>query len=295
MAQRLYQTHNSKNQNNTFKYRINCQERVNSESDTSDWLQILSKIEHDSPGYKLFKGLLEKKNPIVVKIGPPILQKEFEYGDLLEELGLPTFIRFYCIFNCLDNFNSITNSTKSLCKKEGYKITVLVMPNIKLGSIGSYPWTRENFPMLKNIVKHCILSLFYAYEKLHFLHRDFHLGNILLKKTQRTEITYGDISLETFGYIPVIMDFDKSILQEGVPFVYDDIIHFIGLLHSSMPDIRLDSYTIVQTLTKFIKTNTPITHIIISQLLNEIDNFTIRYFTSEIIMPNWLKSKSSYN
>ena len=292
MALRLYQTRNSKNQHNTFKYRINCQERTN--HDTSDWLQILSKIDHTSSEYKIFKGLLEKKTAIVVKIGGNILQKEFEYGDLLEELGLPTFIRFHCIFNCLDNFNSITNSTKTLCKGEGDRITVLVMPDIKLGSINSYSWTRDNFGMLKNIIKHCILSLYYAYDKLHFIHRDFHLGNVLLKKTQRTEIIYGDITLETLGYIPVIMDFDKSILQEGAQdLFYKDINHIVSLLQNSMSDIRINSGNMMYILDKLIHEYTPITNTILLELLKEVDNFTIRYFDSERILPNWLKPTSS--
>ena len=292
MANRLYPTHNSKN-HNTFKYKLNCQEKIDSSKDkhSKEWLELLSMIKHDSPDFKLFYALLEKENHIVVKIGPSILEKEFIIAKELETLKLPTFLHYFCKFQCLDNFNTITNSSKYLCKESGDNITILVMPNIDLGDIGKYKWNRDNFDILKNIIKHIIISLLYAYKDIGFIHKDLHLGNILLKKTKRKEIIYGDLgNLELMGIHPVIMDYDKSIIQRNsLNLVYDDLERFINLLQSDMFDIRINCNNIINTLDKLLKENKNIKDIIL-MLFKEVDKITIRHFVSEAPpMPDFSK------
>jgi hypothetical protein len=62
------------------------------------------------------------------------------------------------------------------------------------------------------------MSSFIAYETCGFIHGDFHLDNILLKKTKKREIMYTWInssrSVPTNGYKIVIMDFDSSWMVE---------------------------------------------------------------------------------
>jgi hypothetical protein len=52
MANRLYPTHNSTH-HNTFKYKLNCQEKVDAsrDKDSKDWLELLTIIPHDSPNF----------------------------------------------------------------------------------------------------------------------------------------------------------------------------------------------------------------------------------------------------
>ena len=292
MANRLYPTHNSTN-HNTFKYKLNCQEKIDKYTDRDNkvWLELLSMIKHDSPDYKLFYALLEKGKHIVVKIGPSILEKEYIIAKELETLKLFTFLHYFCKFQCLDNFNKLNNSSKYLCKESGDNITILVMPNIDLGDIGKYKWNRDNFNILKNIIKHIIISLLYAYKDIGFIHKDLHLGNILLKKTKRKEIIYGDLgNLELMGILPVIMDYDKSIIQrDSLNLVYDDLERFINLLQSDMYDIRINCNNIINTLDKLLKENKNIKDIILI-LFKEVDKITIRHFVSEAPpMPDFSK------
>jgi len=282
MANRLYPTHNSRN-HNTFKYKLNCQEKIDSSKDTKEWLELFKIIPHDSPDYKLFHALLEKEKHIVVKIGPSILTKEFQIAKELETLKLSTFLHYYCKFQCLDDFNKLNNSSKYLCKdSSGKEITILVMPDIDLGGIGKYKWNRTNFIILKNVIKHVIISLLYAYKKIGFIHKDLHLGNVLLKKTKRKEILYGELgSLELMGILPVIMDYDKSIIQRDSSYlVHRDIEKFTTHLQADMEHIRINISNILNILSP--QKNILINKDSIKKLWEEVDKFTIRYLTSEI-------------
>jgi len=288
MANRLYPTHNSRN-HNTFKYKLNCQEKIDSSKDTKEWLELFKIIPHDSPDYKLFHALLEKEKHIVVKIGPSILTKEFQIAKELETLKLSTFLHYYCKFQCLDDFNSLNNSSKYLCKdSSGKEITILVMPDIILGQIGNYKWNRTNFIILKNVLKHIIISLFYAYNKIGFIHKDLHLGNILLQKTKLKEISYGDFgSLECMGFIPIIMDFDKSNINEEYPSkVYNDIKKYIGHI-SGDTNIIFNTFNLQNKLVKMFNNNEIITIKLLNQIFKDVDNFTIDYFLDDKpTMPN---------
>jgi hypothetical protein len=291
MANRLYSTNNSNH--NTFKYKIDCQAKLSNNSDTKDWLELIKVIPHDSPDYKLFTALLEKEKEIVVKIGPSILKKEFEISKSLESLKLPTFLHYYCIFQCLEDFKTLNNSSKYLCKDSGEKVTVLVMPNITLGQIGNYKWNRDNFNILKNIIKHIISSLFFAYKEIDFIHKDLHLGNIVMKKTKRKEIDYGEYGiLECLGFIPIIMDYDKSLIKEdSQQLVFNDIKRYLGHI-SSDTNIVFNTFNIQNELIKLYNNNEKITTKIIKQLYDMVDKCKIDYMLDERPpLPNFLKPK----
>ena len=66
------------NNNNSFKYKLDCGVKINPEDpDTKSWLELQSIIDHSDPEYKIFTGLLEKHKKIVVKIGSKSLEKEY--------------------------------------------------------------------------------------------------------------------------------------------------------------------------------------------------------------------------
>jgi hypothetical protein len=237
-------THNS---NNSFKYKISCQEKINPDNpDTRDWLELLSKLEHDSPTVKLYKGLLEKSKSVVAKVGRVSLQHEFEIGSRLINLHIPSFLGFHCNFQCLDDFNTLNTASKFLCKERGEAVNVLLMPYVDGQRIDEHRWTREQFPLLKNILKHVVLSLLYASLKIQFIHGDLHLGNVMIKKTSRKKISYGEFGdLECMGFIPVIMDYDRSSIGSGFEGVYKDIKRFISLSENYL-DIQLDPLQVGQ-------------------------------------------------
>lgn len=237
-------THNS---NNSFKYKISCQEKINPDHpETRDWLELLSKLEHDSPTVKLYKGLMEKSKSVVAKVGRISLKHEYEIGSALTELHLPTFLGFHCNFQCLDDFHQMNAASKFLCKERGEGIHVLIMPYVDGQRIDEHKWTREQFPMLKNILKHITLSLLYASLKLQFAHGDLHLGNVMIKKTTRKKISYEELGdLELMTYLPIIMDYDRSSVGSGFEAVYKDIKRFISLSENYL-DIQLDPLQVGQ-------------------------------------------------
>lgn len=293
MVTRLYPRHGSQNvDRNSIKIKIDCRNRIVSNPETKDWLELLSKFKHDASNIKVYKALLDKNKNIVAKIGKYKLDYEYEVAKKLEILKMPTFIKFNCLFSCLDNFSELKNTTKTVCKKEGEPVSIILMPYIEEERIELWKWVRNNFDLMKNVMKHVFLSLFYAKQKIGFIHGDLHLGNVLLKKSNRKEITYGDYgSLQVLGLMPVIMDFDKSnFLEKFDTVLYEDLKRFM-LLMSDSCNVKFDNTLINNLLIKKIISTDEQDNIILSNTLCKyIDNLQITYVSSELPkIPNWLK------
>lgn len=289
MASRLNKNRINSNNSNTFKYSINCKDN---QDDTSEWLKIVSKLNTKPSDYKIFEGLLEKKKKIVAKIGSDKLEEEYAISKKLDVIDLPTFLKPYCLFHCLDDIKSLNENTRTICKKSGSNIIyVIIMPFYTLGEIDKYKWNKDNFEIFKNVLKHTLLSLSYAHKEIGFIHCDLHLGNILLQKTSRKEISYGEFgSLECMGFLPVIMDYDKSIInKDNYSLVYYDINRYIGLCSVEL-SVKFNDYNIKNKLSQYISKNSEITKKITDNLLDNIDKFTYLFSDSDIPqMPNWSK------
>jgi hypothetical protein len=280
------------NNSNTYKYKLDCQNIIDKSenSETKDWLILQNQIIHDSDEYTLFNALLEQNKQIVVKIGPEKLKNEFEIGKIIESLKIPTFLVYNCMFNCLDDFYKMDGKTqiekqkentkrKYLCKKEGKQIYILVMPYINNGVFCNYIWNIDNFIILKNIIKHIFISIIYASLTIGFIHNDLHLNNIMIQKTKRKKINYGDFySLDIIGgIIPIIMDYDKSIIYgESVNYslVYNDLINVFNLLNTQLK-IKINFTQILNLFILMIKKNEKITKEICDEIINKIDNLEI--------------------
>jgi hypothetical protein len=285
---------NSKNKaRSSTKLKINCKERVGSA--TVDWLELTRMFDHTSSDFKIYTGLLDKRMHIVAKIGLSKLDEEYSVGQQLDALGLPTFMSFHCIFKCMDKFSKLAKITKTICGESGDNITVLLMPYLSEGRIDEWKWDRGNFAVMKNVIKHVCLTLLYSYMKLNFLHMDLHLGNVLLRKTTRGMLTYGDYGdCEVLGLIPVIMDFEKSRFaaaeqQEQQRQVYMDIDNFIGLMSNSC-NVKFNCAAVKDALKKLILNNTAITTVICKDICVGVDKIEITYIVSELKpMPDCLK------
>ena len=302
MASLLNPDRNSKhNDNNSFKYKLDCQTLIdnhkNTNPDTQNWLHLVKQIEHDLPDYTLYNALLEKHKQIVVKIGPPKLENEYEIGKLLDTLKLPTFLGYICMFSCLDDFYTFKGKTEeekaflnskrtSLCKKDGEQINILVMPFINSGTIDKYKWTKQNFNILKNVIKHIVITMLYSALTIGFIHTDAHLGNIMIQKTNRKNITYGDFyELEIIGSImPIIMDYDKAQIQGkmvNLVLVYNDIRKLFSLLDAELK-IKFNISKILDLLITLIINNILITQAICIKLLDKIDSLEIFFDLNDI-------------
>ena len=308
----LNPSRNSKhNNNNSIKYKLDCQNIIDKSenSDTKDWLNLEKQIDHDSEEYTLYNALLEKNKQIVVKIGPEKLKYEYEIGNLLDTLKIPTFLGYICMFNCLDDFYKIKGKSKAekifinskrsfLCKKEGEIINVLVMQYITNGSIDKYNWNKDNFIILKNVIKHIVISLLYSALMIGFIHTDAHLGNIMIQKTKRKNINYGDFySLEIIGsIIPVIMDYDRAIIQKDavdLALVYNDVRKVFSLLDTELK-IKFNISKLLDLLRILIINKIRITKEVCNEILSEIDKLEIYLdLTQERELPDFLKPISS--
>lgn len=295
MATRLYPHNTSQNINrNSIKIKIDCKNLIASNPETKDWLELVYKFNHDSSNIKVYKALLDKNKNIVAKIGKYKLDYEYEVGQKLESIKIPTFIKFNCLFSCLDDFSQLKKTTKTLCKKEGEPISIIIMPYIENERIDLWTWERSNFNRMKNVIKHVCMSMFYAKKTIGFIHGDLHLGNVLLKKSNRKEISYGEFgTLEVIGLIPIIMDFDKSIFIETDKLsLYHDLDRFIGLMSLNC-NVKFN-YNDIQL---FLDTNlkpskSQINSDICAELCNYIDKLEIRRVDSEPRdIPIWLKSQ----
>jgi serine/threonine protein kinase len=279
--------------NQTYKFKLTCQENIDENNDTRSWIKLMSQIDHTSGDYKIFTALLEDKKSIVVKIGNKNkLKDEYEIASALDKHKLPNFIKFFCFFSCLNKFEQIEKNT-SICSTSGDEQGIIVMSNYELGQIDKYKWTRSNFDILKNVLKHIISSLLYAYEKYGFIHNDTHLGNILLKKSKKNLIIYNhDIQLPVIGILPVIMDFDRSKITaipndpDGSKFVYADIQRIFYLISSEL-DIKTNMTDKISILRTYISENTPISKDVYNSLFNIIDSIEISFIKSELKIPKW--------
>lgn len=285
-SEKMYKNNMSQSKSENYKFKLTCQDKVSNNNDTKTWIDLISKIDHDS-------GLLETIKPIIIKVGNnEKLEKEHNIAQNLYNEKLPNFIKFYCYFKCLNNLDNITTHT-SLCAESGSEQGIIVMPYYNVGQIDKYKWTRSNFNMFKSVLKHTIFSLLYAYEKYSFIHRDTHLGNILLKTTKKKQIKYNhEIILEVDGMLPIIMDFDRSIIatdktkDESLKLIYMDIKRIL-LLSSSECDIKTNIDENISKINKYISDSTPIskeTYIIIASI---IENMNILFIKSEMKLPSF--------
>jgi hypothetical protein len=236
-ANRLYSDRN--NNSNKFSITESCK-KVSSDRNTRDWLELESLFDHESPNFRIYKSLLEKRKTVVVKIGPAILEKEYTIGNTLKKLELPTFLIPYCIFTCNDKISDMNQHTKYICKGTGDRIYVILMPYIELGRIDKYTWNRTNFHILKSIFKHIFASLFYAAITVGFLHSDLHPGNVLLKKTTRKEISYGPFGTLSCvgGIIPILMDYDRAKIDNtNIINTYNDIKKILTITETEIDPV----------------------------------------------------------
>jgi hypothetical protein len=230
-----------KSHNKTQKYKIECQQRIDENYDTTRWIS-LKEIIKKNKDIKIFNGLINNIN-IIVKIGiAETIIKEYEISQLL--LNIKGFIIYLCYFNCLNKINKIIENS-SICANEGTQINILLMKEYKLGNIKKYQWNKDNFYILKSLITQIFISLSLAFNEYGFLHNDTHFGNFLIKENSKPEIIYTpDIAIKLYGYSVVIMDFENSLFDhsklEALDILYIDFKKIIN-------NIFLELYLVVNT------------------------------------------------
>ena len=211
------------------KFSLTCGDRITSDTPTTaGWLSANEEIVHDS-NFKLYVGALENRKHIVVKVGDAtILKKEYDFGEKLHAAHVPNFIKYYCHFSCAGN----VNADRSLCQGPGNAVGALVMSNYQHGRIDRHRWSSPD--EIKAVLKQVCCACVAAFRLCSFVHKDLHLGNVLVKKTRKERIDYGAVNVITHGWTPVIMDFDRSIHTTDPEALYRDLNRVISLCNTEL-------------------------------------------------------------
>jgi hypothetical protein len=170
-----------------------------------------------------------------------------------------------------------------VCNPNGSNVFgYIVMPYYSLGDLHKQLWKRETLNQLKNILAQTSYAVLYAFETCGFVHNDLHLYNILIRKTKKKQLHYGDIGLDIDTYYAIIMDFEKSTLHQGNPrdayYTIRDMINRVTSLENSDMALQAD----VSLLNRWMSDNTPITKETYSKIKGLIDHITILYERSKI-------------
>ena len=236
----LYKTEysNSRGKGKLDKILINCK-------DTSYYklTEFLYKSQNDQA--IIINALYDNNVDIVLKFGIlNYIEKEYEISKELNDL--PNFIRYLCMIKCNDEIKNIINhkqqiSNYVMCHYGSELVGIFVMKYYNLGCINDYNWTKDNFNILKNVIKQVIFAIIYAYETKGFLHGDLHCGNVLLKRKNDNIIKYGNKELEINTLEVVIMNFEKSRMNEKEKIVelIKNIYKFISSIVTSN-DMKLN-------------------------------------------------------
>lgn len=252
-----------------FKFKLPCQSIVDKEirEKLSAYHPVLSKHNKD----------------VVVKYGVESkIQIDYDASEKLASFQIPNTLKYYCLFECKERFETIGRK-KYVCELDGdTMVKYIVMPYYPEGDVNYYPWYRSTLPILKNILTQACFTVLYAFEQCRFLHNDLHLSNILIRKTKKKEIQYGNIPLPLNGYYALVMDFEKSTFDKGE---YRDVYRTIhGILTRVTQLERSDTMLSVKIdrLNTWMSENAPITNTTYTMVKSIIDQIGIVYEKSKL-------------
>ena len=267
-------SYNSRNKR-TVKFSLDCSDVS---PDTRRWLSVIKKIS-ESPGSGILEGFvvsLTKK--IVVKFQNATNSlKEYRTSLILFDTGISNFIKYYCNFTCTDDVKKFINmkAPEYICKGDEEMVGYIIMPIYKEGSISGYGWKSSKILILKSLVKQTILALASAFIRTGFVHEDLHIGNILMRKTKKTDIKYPilDLSVSTVGMYAIIMDFERSNFSGNMETFKRSMRKLFGCLRSpgETSYILIDNSKLIRGLSNFDSVNKKN----ITSLLKLVDNMEI--------------------
>lgn len=275
----------SRSQTKSHKYILDCETKLkNSNYTTKDWFEIKSIIQssNNDEKNKVLIGILDKHKQCVAKIGTSeTLEKEYYISNSLYSSNT---IHPYCFFRCDDDYRSITEKDKYVCKKEGNKMSVLLMPYYELGNMRDYDFY-TNQKVFYSCMKQTILSIIELCHNQGFYHNDLHGGNVVVEKTSKKTLEYivNDkiYTIKTNGYKVILMDFEGSILVDkpkttyyNKDFLEKDILRFITDMMTNSKKITFDKRIL------HILEEGKSLDIDVNMILDSIDNIKIEKYKS---------------
>lgn len=268
------------------KFIIDCQSKITEKTPTTEeWLKNISYIKTlkntgplispDRTNKQILEGIINDKEKVVVKVSnfSENIEKEFINYKLLYDNnvnGILNYYCYYCYFVCkdfiqriredltdkIDNYGrteykpNFDKNTKSICRKDGNDMKVLVMEYVEDGSFGLYEWKSGDIDKIISCVNQLICSLVDAYIKIGFVHFDLNNNNYVIKKANKDKIIYNINGREIIVKIPV-SGFETSIMDLEDCEIQQDIYKFIKSLDKLFSRIK-DSKIIDNTWDKYI-------------------------------------------
>jgi len=168
-------------------------------------------------------------------------QTEYQITKELETLCLPTFQTKSLLLPSKIRINRLLRTISNIPTEKKKIYYYMVSEEIK-GTTFLDELQNINKEDLENILEVIFFSLQKAWRTLGFVHLDLHLENIILQKINHPMIIDQDQAVT--HYLPVIIDFDRSITKSNMNQDYDhksifnDIWKILGILSLYLKDER---------------------------------------------------------
>lgn len=190
--------------------------------DLRTWIKendCLDKI-HRYGGYPIYIVNHNHKNYFIKRISKTVW--EYEIAKELEPLSLPTFQRPGLLLSSNQRIEDIIDPPKM--DKNKKKIYYYILSEEIKGKCLLYALPDLSRDDLDNILQVIFFSLRSAWENIGFVHLDLHLGNIMLIEIDSPIEIKRSFSPEIIinKYLPVIIDFDRSITKTHMNDVFRD-------------------------------------------------------------------------
>lgn len=190
----------------SVKFKVPCKKEFESDE---NWL-IVQRVLVER--HSVLIGVMRTRD-VVIKCGSPKdIHTEYENAHKLR--NCPNFIKFFCTFTCMDNLNTVPKRSfvkpPFICSGGPDEMGVIVMPFYPLGCLNTLHWNENQLEALKSVIKQVCYASLYAYEKHGFIHPDLHTGNVLIRKTKKKAIEYGEYRIPVIdGMYAIIMDLEN--------------------------------------------------------------------------------------
>lgn len=207
-------------------YHITCEQSP--KEHTLSWLQAKTSLKIPSEAmYDEFVHVLQstiKDRNIVVKIQTPgiMVSKEIQILNFFKIHSTPNIVPYICSFSCKDTISSWESSvheTREFCQGGPDTVALILLDYIpnSISELLKKDLTNEQF---YSIIKQLGFVYIHTYTEYGFIHGDIHCGNILVDidtpKTIHYRINDKDYTVETLGYEPMLLDFQRGMLRRGI-------------------------------------------------------------------------------
>jgi len=218
---------------------------LNIEDDKEIFNSLVKKIsKYDEENAEIMNILFYYDKKIVLKFDNVLISKyEYEYFEKI--INLNNFINYYCNVKFNDEIDKYFHnllSEKFFKKNINYFI---VMKYYELGSIYTYPWTKNNFNVLKNVIKQTLYTLIQLNNTYGYIYINLHCANVLLKYKLNKYIIYDKKKISILKYEVLINDYDKIInhiqLKQNNILLIQTIYYFLNsICDNNIFTLRLD-------------------------------------------------------